>query len=200
MATNQPPQASLTGLPPELRNIIYNLVADDIKEANIIGRKLENSSRPIAAGNAQTHLWNAVAKHPLSQTCKLLRLEFDSIHQHQIISKGVDRCWLDLENFDLDRMGDLANLVRHMPTFLAHLRNGCTLRVRLYTGKGAVQSVQTFREQSNTPNRLSRCHQKLQRVLNYPQLPLEEVKSFSGRIPCHPLKEGPALPNMTLEL
>lgn len=176
MATNQPPQASLTGIPPELRNIIYNLVADDIKEAIIIGRKLKNHSSSSTAGNAQTHFWNAVAKHPLGQTCKVLRQEFGSIHQHRVISTGVDRYWLDLKNFDLDPMGNLANVIRHMPTLLALLRDARILRVRLCIGKGAVQSVETFQQQSITPNRLSKGHQELQSVLNHPNPPLEELK------------------------
>lgn len=123
-----------------------------------------------------TALWNAIAKHPLSQTCKLLRLEFDSIHQHRVISRRVDCYWLDLENFDLDRMGDLANVIRHLPGLLTHLRDEFTLRVHLYIGKGALESVETLLDRTSTLNRVSRGHEELRNVLRYVHFPLGELE------------------------
>lgn len=107
-----PPDASLLGIPPEIRNAIYHLVADDIDEVNIIDRKLDSSK---ATTKDHEWLWNAMAKHPLSQTCHQLRQEFDPIHRHRALTTGVTRYRLELENFAIERVGDFAGLIRLAP-------------------------------------------------------------------------------------
>jgi ribosome-binding protein aMBF1 (putative translation factor) len=95
-----------------MRNAIYRLVADDINEASIIGRKLARSS---ATSSTHVWLWNAMAKHPLSQTCRQIRQEFDPIHRHRAIVTGVTRYRLELENFNVARINDFADLIESMP-------------------------------------------------------------------------------------
>lgn len=107
-----PPDASLLGIPPELRNAIYRLVADDIDQVSIIGHRLRRST---AESSNHAWLWNAMAKHPLSQTCRQLRQEFDPIHRCRAITAGVAQYRLELENFDVDRVEDFARLARSMP-------------------------------------------------------------------------------------
>ena len=107
-----PLDASLLGIPPELRNAIYHAVADDIDKVSIIGRRLDQSK---ATSRDDSWLWNAMAKHPLSQTCGQLRREFDPIHQHRAITTGVTRYRLELENFDVERISDFAGVIRFMP-------------------------------------------------------------------------------------
>lgn len=96
-ATQQPvaphPDASLLGLPAELRNNIYQMVADDVDEVSIIGRKII-----FGPTDAQDRFWGAIAKHPLSQTCRQLRQEFDSIHRHKVMTSGVLHYCLEVEN------------------------------------------------------------------------------------------------------
>ncbi|GAB7335573.1 hypothetical protein MBLNU13_g07907t1 [Cladosporium sp. NU13] len=81
-----PPDASLLGIPPELRNAIYRLVANGIDEVNIIGCRLPTSK---AGSSNYDSLWNAVAKHPLSQTCRQLRQEFDPLHRRRAMTTGI---------------------------------------------------------------------------------------------------------------
>lgn len=88
-----PPDASLLGIPPELRNAIYHLVADDIDEASIIGRKLKSN----------VAWWDAMAKHPLSQTCRQLRQEFDSIHRRRAMRVEIIDELIDDAKVELDR-------------------------------------------------------------------------------------------------
>jgi hypothetical protein len=100
-----PPDASLLGIPPEMRNAIYRLVADDIDEVSIIGRKLRNN----------VSWWTTVAKHPLSQTCSQLRQEFDPIHQHHVTTTGAARYHLELEDYDVDAIGTFAKFAGSIP-------------------------------------------------------------------------------------
>lgn len=147
MATSQPPQASLIGIPPELKNMIYHFVADDIEEASIIGRKLESKN---ATRNAETRVWDAIARHPLSQTCQQLRLEFDPIHQCRVLSTGVEAYWLDIENFDMDQMTALAKLLPHVPQLFAHLRTNQRFTARLNIGKSALKSAEALEQRGNS--------------------------------------------------
>lgn len=106
------PDASLLGIPPEMRNAIYRLVADDIDEVSIIGRKL-NSSK--ASSSDHTWLWNTIAKHPLSQTCRQLRQEFDPVHRRRALTTGVTKYRLELADFDVDRIKTFAEVIPSMP-------------------------------------------------------------------------------------
>lgn len=121
-------QASLTGTPPELRNEIYHLVAEEIGQATIIGRKIHD---PINYTNATIfydeietgeRLWSTIAKHPLSQTCRQLRQDFDPIHRHRALVTKVSEYCLELENYDDDTMDECASLISQIPPLEQHLR------------------------------------------------------------------------------
>lgn len=103
-ALGSPPRASLECIPPELRNNIYHKVAEDIDEASIVGRKIDGLDPNWTDAEAEDRMWHAIAKHPLSQTCRKLRKEFSPIHRHYAITKGVPKYYLELENYDMDRM------------------------------------------------------------------------------------------------
>jgi hypothetical protein len=95
-----------------MRNAIYRMVADDIEEVSIIGRKLDSRK---ATSKDHAWLWDTMAKHPLGQTCRQLRQEFDPIHQRRALTAGVTQYRLELENFDVDRIKAFAKVIRHMP-------------------------------------------------------------------------------------
>jgi hypothetical protein len=104
-----------------MRNAIYHLVADDIDEVSIIGRKL-NSNK--ATSEDHVWLWDTMAKHPLSQTCRQLRQEFDPVHQRRALTTGVARYRLELEDFDVHRIETFAKLIGLMPKVIqTHLRD-----------------------------------------------------------------------------
>jgi hypothetical protein len=110
-----PPDASFLGIPPEMRNAIYRLVADDIDEVNIIGHKLDPSK---AASKDHEWLWDAIAKHPLSQTCRQLRQEFDPVHRRCALTTGVARYHLELEDFDVGRIKTFAKIAKYTPKII----------------------------------------------------------------------------------
>jgi hypothetical protein len=112
-----PPDASLLGIAPELRNTIYHKVAEDIEEVSIIARKIG-----FGAANAEDRLWATVVKHPLSQTCSQLRQEFDPIHRHKTITTGVSSYRLEVANYDVRRLGDFARLLKQVPSFVPQIR------------------------------------------------------------------------------
>lgn len=109
------PDASLLGIPPEMRNTIYRMVADDMDEVSMIGHKLNWSK---ATSKNHLWLWNAMIKHPLSQTCRQLRQEFSPIHRCRVITTGVSRYRLELENFNLHRSDRFAELIGSMPKII----------------------------------------------------------------------------------
>ena len=98
-----------------MRNTIYRLVADDIDEVSIIGRRLDPSK---ATSTDHAWLWNAIAKHPLSQTCRQLRQEFDPVHQRRGLTTGLARYRLELQDFDVDCIITLFRVIRHMPKII----------------------------------------------------------------------------------
>jgi hypothetical protein len=148
-----PPGASLLEIAPELRNTIYHRVAQDIDEASIIGRKIG-----FASAGAQDRFWDTIAKHPLSQTCRQLRQEFDPIHRHRTMTTGVSRYYLDLENFDLDRLGDFARLPKQVPDCIRqHVVSKMkphNITIRFHLTQYAGRSVQRICDQSQESHRL----------------------------------------------
>lgn len=98
-----------------MRNTIYKLVADDIDEVSIIGHKLDQSK---ATPKDHAWLWDAMAKHPLSQTCRQLRQEFDPVHRRRALTTGVARYRLELENFDVDRITTFSKVIRYTPKII----------------------------------------------------------------------------------
>lgn len=162
-----PLRASLEGIPPELRNKIYNKVAADLDEVSIIGRKL----RPLRANcpekEAEGRMWHAIAKHPLAQTSRTLRKEFNPIHRYHVMVKGVPKYILELENYDLDRMERLADLVVLTGPLLEHLRTRLTAEkfvIRFLLNGHVEKSVKVLERYARTPERLGRGYQKLKNV------------------------------------
>lgn len=147
-----PPPPSLLSLPPELRNNIYHLIAEEIDEASIIGRKVNKSllSRLYNESVTRSTLWEAVAKHPLSQTCSQIRKEFDPIHQYRVFTTMVPRYYLELENFDITLIPRFSAAISRMPSLLAHLRNENGQRptptIRFQLNKHAWDSVGALQE------------------------------------------------------
>lgn len=79
-----PPKASLESIPAELKNIIYEKVAEDIDEASIIGRQIDMRNDNCTDPEAADRMWHALAKHLLAQTSRKLRKEFSPIHRHYV--------------------------------------------------------------------------------------------------------------------
>ena len=75
---------------------------------------------------AANHIWNAIARYSLSQTCRMLRKEFDPMHRYHIMVKGVPKYILELENYDVDRMGRLRDLITLEGPLLEQLRTKLT--------------------------------------------------------------------------
>ena len=119
-AIEPPKDASLPGLPAELRNAIYHLVAEDISEVNFIARKIGLGS---GSADAKARLWDSVAKHPLTQTCHQLCHDFYPIHRHKSMVIGVSHYFLEVENFDVGRLGDFAHLLEEVPSVLSHVQS-----------------------------------------------------------------------------
>lgn len=114
----EPPQeASFLGLPAELRNTIYHMVAENIDEVKIIGRKIG-----FGRADAEDRFWDTVAKHQLSQTCRQLRQEFDPVHRRTVMTTGVPHYCLEVENYDIGRLDSFARLLEQVPSVLPHIQ------------------------------------------------------------------------------
>jgi hypothetical protein len=163
-----PPRASLHGIPPELRNNIYNRVAADLDEVSIIGRKLRRispSCTPIEAANI---VWDAIARHPLTQTCRTLRKGFNPMHRYHVMVKGVPRYILELDNYDVDRMGRFADLITLAGPLLEQLRTKLTAEkfvIRFLLNGHVVKSVKVLSRYAQTPGRLGSSYANLKVVL-----------------------------------
>lgn len=157
-SSGPPPQASLTGIPPELRNSIHHLVGEEIDQVTIIGRKIHDPTNHTNATifyeeiEAGERLWSTIAKHPLSQTCRQLRQDFDPIHRHKALVTKVSEYCLELENYDIDTMDECASLISQIPPLEQHLRGTynkhynrsgdlCKLKVNFQLNSYAPESV-----------------------------------------------------------
>lgn len=183
-ATSQPAgppsHASLLGIPPELRNAIYHLAVDEISEANIIGRKIG-----FGTASAGDRFWQAVAKHPLSQACRQLRQEFDPIHRRRVMTTGVACYHLDLEKYDLDRLGDFARIVQQVPSMLPHLHSSIQagkLTTRFNLNHKVESSVKQLCTQTveldrliKGPRQLRALFSDMKQWLPWPDLPSTDV-------------------------
>jgi hypothetical protein len=162
-----PKRASLEGIAPELRNIIYSKVAADIDEVSIIGRKLSQIKPNSTEAEASNRMWRAIARHPLAQTSRTLRKEFEPIHRYHVMVAGVSRYILELENYDLDRMGRLADLVVLIGPLLEHLRTKLVAKqfvVRFSLNGRLDDSVKRLENHARTPDRLARGYLKFKNL------------------------------------
>lgn len=154
-STDPPPQAPLLGLPPELRNTIYHLVAEEVDEVGIIARRIDSSlaARNHSESLTETNLWKAVAKHPLSQTCRHLRQEFDPTHRHRAFTTKVRRYYLDLDNYDLKRISPFSRALSRMPALLSHL-SPRDVTIRYQINKYAPESIDALKEMCEFPRHI----------------------------------------------
>jgi hypothetical protein len=154
-----PPDASLLGIAPELRNNIYHMVAQDIEEVSILSRKIG-----FGAASAEDRLWDTVAKHPLSQTCSQLRQEFDPIHRRKAITVGVTRYRLEVPNYDVYRLREFARLLKQVPSFVPQIRASVKVDrvlVRFQLDSNLKSSLDRIRQDLLTPDRLRKPFLKL---------------------------------------
>lgn len=108
-------QLTLLGLPAELRNSIYFLVAAGNTRPLLVSRLMQLEAQrallpPDNRDNVtlENRLNNAVGLHPLSQTCRQLRVEFQSVFLHY--SAPCHR--LIVNNFDVAQTEFDANFLR----------------------------------------------------------------------------------------
>jgi hypothetical protein len=98
-ANNTPPAASLQGLPRELRDLIYEFVADT-EEIIVLGRRMVEVHRANSAWSLDRYSDGAIALHSLSMTCRQFRDEFRDIQVG-----GYKPSWVLLvNNFDLKQL------------------------------------------------------------------------------------------------
>jgi hypothetical protein len=162
-----PQRASLDGIAPELRLRIYRKVAANLDKVSILGRKLSPIPIDCTRDEAADRIWDAVAKHPLARTSRLLRMEFNRVHRYHIGTVGVPKYILDLETYDMDRMGRLADLVVMMGPLLEHLRTKMTAEkfiIRFSLNGRVVQSVDRLGNLTRNPDGLANDYIKFKRI------------------------------------
>jgi hypothetical protein len=98
--TSLPPRASLQGLPRELRDQIYEHLAETEERIVLGWRFLQIWEDRDAALALDDCFDSAVALHPLSMTCKQMRAEFQNIH----FTATKARWTLSVDNFNLDQL------------------------------------------------------------------------------------------------
>ena len=134
------PQPTLLGLPAELRNEIYLLVAVESTRPLLVSRlmQLEAQRALLPPDNRDNvtlvnRLNNAVGLHPLSQTCRQLRDEFQPVFLHN--SAPCHR--LIINNFDV------AQTEAATPV---HLGSGdALLHIRKFRGRGDAERRSAIR-------------------------------------------------------
>jgi hypothetical protein len=105
--TSLPPQASLLGIPQELRDQIYGYLTED-EERIILGwRFVENYKRHYPALSYEDCFTSAIALHPLSMTCKQMLHEF----QPELLRATKTRWTLVVNNFDLEQLQFFSDFV-----------------------------------------------------------------------------------------
>lgn len=159
--TQPPPRASLTGIPPELRNTIYQHVVEDVEEVSISIRQLTKPELEDSHLSVNDCLRQSLSKHPLSQTCRQLRAEFDPIHKHKALITGVKMYNFDAENYEVDCLEDLAEVLSKTLLHSMSEKTKHGFRVRFLLDNGALESVLELEKRASTPGRISSGLQKL---------------------------------------
>jgi hypothetical protein len=77
MADIMPASATLQGIPPELRNKIYDRLLTEPR--NVSGCKLLKLIEQSRGGYFWKQFQSAIAEHPLTLTCRQMRTEFGSV-------------------------------------------------------------------------------------------------------------------------
>lgn len=105
MTSTTPAQPTLQGIPGEIRNHIYELVAAATTETRtILGRKLAQAvKRGDHDGDIRKQALSVTLQHPLSMTCRQIRAEFSRFHDTFVRSKTGGFEFV-VNNFDVEQM------------------------------------------------------------------------------------------------
>lgn len=98
--TSLPPQASLLGLPQELRDQIYGYLTEDENRIILGWRFVEAYKLHYPALSYEGFFTSAIALHPLSMTCKQMLNEF----QPALLQATKTRWTFSVNNFDLEQL------------------------------------------------------------------------------------------------
>lgn len=99
MADVTPASPSLQGIPPELRNNIYDQLALT-EPRNVSGRKLLELRRQYPGGDLWKQFKSAIAVHPLTMTCRQMRTEFSPV----LATTAGQIYHLIIDNLDLTQL------------------------------------------------------------------------------------------------
>lgn len=141
------------------------MVAEDIDEVSFFACKIRSAS---GSADAKDKLWNTVAKHPLTHTCRQLREDFDAIHRHKAMVTGVAHYCLEVENYDIDQLGDYAELLEQVPPVLSYVRSCVTTGkplVRFHLNNHVMTSVDKVGQDIDSPDRLRTPFMKIRALL-----------------------------------
>jgi hypothetical protein len=106
MASTGATVPTFRGLPSELRNQIYGLVAASTTEKRtILGHKLAQAAKAFDHdGDVREQALAAAVQHPLSMTCRQIRAEFQSGFHDVYTRSQSQRVDLVINNFDIEQM------------------------------------------------------------------------------------------------
>lgn len=121
--TSLPPQASLLGLPRELRDQIYGYLTEDESRIILGWQFVQVHKRHYPALSYEGCFASAIALHPLSMTCKQMLTEFQPEH----LRATKTRWTFSVNNFDLEQL----------QVFSDYVNTGTS--VKLTDGAGAAQ-------------------------------------------------------------
>lgn len=100
-------EPSLQGIPGELRNTIYELVAAN-EERIVLGRRMVEVRRNNSTQTLHECFQKAIALHPFSMTCHKFRKDF-----HTVYSKDSEAQWVLLvNNFDLQQLQCFSDFIQ----------------------------------------------------------------------------------------
>lgn len=100
MANTTPATPTLQGIPPELRNKIYECLATT-ESRKVSGRKFANLRHDAKDGNVWQQFQSSIAVHPLAMTCHQMHTEFGQVlatrtgQTHNLIVENLDQEQLD---------------------------------------------------------------------------------------------------------
>lgn len=155
--TSLPPQASLLGLPQELRDQIYGYLTEDESRIILGWRFVQVYKRHYPALSHEGYFTSAIALHPLSMTCKQMLTEF----QPELLRATKTRWTFSVNNFDLEQLqffSDYVNTVTSVkladeagaaqldPRIYSILDCNVELRLRFQMDSNAVSSFARLRD------------------------------------------------------
>ena len=155
--TSLPPQASLLGLPQELRDQIYGYLTEDESRIILGWRFVQAYKRHYPALSYEGCFTSAIALHPLSMTCKQMLTEF----QPALLRVTKTRWTFSVNNFDLEqlqffsdyvntstsvKLADEAGAAQLNPHIYSKLDCNVELRLQFQMDNNAVSSFARLRD------------------------------------------------------